>query len=69
MTETVLKIRGMSCGHCTASVTRALKSLRGVSDVRVTLADGRAVIVHEAGSPSLDTMKEAVEGAGYEVVV
>jgi uncharacterized membrane protein YraQ (UPF0718 family)/copper chaperone CopZ len=41
--ETVeLKVGGMNCSHCTASVERALGEQPGVREVEVSLAEGRA---------------------------
>ena len=38
MSETIIKIEGMSCGHCTAAVEAALKAVPGVQSVVVDLA-------------------------------
>lgn len=40
-----ITVRGMSCGHCAEAVTKALKSLPGVSRVQVDLAR----VIHAAG--------------------
>jgi copper chaperone CopZ len=47
-------------------VTRALKGVNGVSDVRVDLGQKQAVVTH-AGA-NIEAMKTAVDDAGYEVV-
>ena len=67
MTTTDLKITGMTCGHCVASVTEELKEVAGVLDVAVELESGAVSVTSE--SP-LDTaaVKAAVEEAGYELV-
>jgi len=44
-----IKVKGMSCGHCAAAVTRALKSLPGISEVQVNLADGR--VTYQSAGP------------------
>ena len=38
----IVKIKGMSCQHCVASTTKALKALPGISDVEVDLGKGEA---------------------------
>jgi Cu+-exporting ATPase len=60
-----LAIEGMSCGHCTARVTKALQGVKGVSKVEVSLEKKNAVVEGE----SLDeaALKAAVVDAGYEV--
>ena len=65
MTKT-MKIEGMMCGHCQATVEKALKGVPGVSEVVVSLEDKNAVVTAEK-SVSADALKAAVVDAGYEV--
>jgi len=44
MKETRLTVPDMSCGHCVATVQRALESLEGVEKVEVSLETKLAVI-------------------------
>lgn len=62
----VLRIQGMTCGHCTASVSKALKSVAGVSQVDVSLEKGEARVTHSGAA--LATLKKAVEEEGYQVI-
>ena len=62
-----LAIDGMTCGHCVAAVTRALKSCRGVASVQVDLAGGRAVVAGEG--LKRHELIAAVESVGYETRV
>ena len=48
-----LNVSGMSCGHCEAAVTRALKSVPGVSDATVDLKNGKAVVQGDADPQAL----------------
>ena len=59
-------VRGMSCGHCVAAVTRALAAVPGVRvhDVAV----GAATVALEPGTPT-DAVLAAVRDAGYEARV
>ena len=59
-----LRIEGMSCEHCVHAVDTALRTVQGVSDVRVSLDDGKARIRGNVRFPSL---VRAVEDAGYSV--
>lgn len=68
METKVLKIEGMSCGHCKKAVTDALQELAGVDSVVVDLDGGKATVSYDPGKTSESAMKEAVEEAGYEVV-
>lgn len=67
MTKTV-KIEGMSCGHCSAAVNKALSAVDGVSQVDVSLEEKQAKVTLSGGDVSDDTLRQAVEDAGYEVV-
>lgn len=62
-----IKVKGMSCGHCAAAVTRALESLPGISGVQVNLADGR-VTYQSAGPAPPEELARVIKAAGYEVV-
>ncbi len=60
-----VKIQGMRCQHCVASVTKALEEIDGISDVRVDLSAGEATYNGEA---DLETIKKAIAAIGFEVV-
>lgn len=62
---TLLTIEGMSCGHCSARVEKALNALEGVS-ATVDLAAKTASVTHP-DEVSLDALKAAVTDAGYSV--
>lgn len=64
--EKILKIDGMSCNHCVATVKKALESVDGVKNAEVSLDEKQAVVVGKADSKEL---VEAVEDAGYKAQV
>jgi copper chaperone CopZ len=65
MTETSLKIEGMTCEHCVRAVRDALLSVEGVQSATVTLEPGQAVVNHEE-SVSTETLLAAVREEDYE---
>ena len=66
--ETVtLKVDGMTCGGCVASVTRVLKAVPGVDDVAVTLKPGEAKVAFDPARTGREAFKAAIEGAGFDV--
>jgi len=66
MAVRTLSIDGMMCEHCVAHVTEALKGVRGVKNVHVSLEDKTAPL--DAGPPvSNKRLEKAVEDAGYKV--
>lgn len=64
-TETIIKIEGMTCGHCKMAVEKALKAVTGVTDVHVNLEKKEAVVI---GSATVTDLHQAVEEADYVVV-
>lgn len=59
---TNLKIEGMTCGHCSAAVKRALEQVEGVVSVQVDLEAGHATV---EGSPEFAALLAAVQEEGY----
>lgn len=66
--EIVLIVDGMTCGHCTARVEKALKELTGVSDAQADL-ESKRVTVKTDGTVEKEAMVSAITEAGYEVIV
>ncbi|WP_153723327.1 copper chaperone CopZ [Sporosarcina cascadiensis] len=62
----VLKVEGMSCGHCVNSIESSVGELKGVSSVKVDLA-GNEVTVEFDNEETLNQIKETIEDQGYEV--
>lgn len=65
MTKTI-KIEGMSCGHCSARVEKALNAIPGVN-AKVDLASKTATISTSV-EVSDDVLESAVIDAGYTLV-
>ena len=65
MTKTI-SIEGMMCGHCEATVKKALEALKGVEHAEVNHTAGTAVVTLDA-DVSDDTLKKAVEDQDYKV--
>lgn len=70
MSTQVLRVAGMTCGHCSAAVTKELSALSGVSDISVSLAPGEVseVTVTSAEPLTEAAARDAVDEAGYELV-
>jgi copper chaperone len=66
MEHAVIKVSGMTCGGCVASVTRILEGQPGVREVRVSLKEGEAAVDFEPAQISRQALCVAVEAAGYE---
>lgn len=62
-----IPIAGMTCEQCTGTVRRALERLPGVRSAAVDLGRGLAEVKAEPGRIDRDTIRRAVEAAGYSV--
>jgi copper chaperone len=65
LTETTLKIDGMSCNHCVARVENALKSVEGVESAKVRLENKEALIKYDPSKADNEKLKDAVKEVGY----
>lgn len=66
MESTTLKVRGMTCSGCVASVTRVLEQINGVTRVEVALDPGQATVHYDPAVTDPARFKAAVEDAGFE---
>lgn len=60
-----IKINGMTCNHCVATVTNALKKVENLVNPEVNLSEGKA---YYEGDLDVSILKDAIEKCGYEVV-
>ena len=62
-----IRIKGMRCDHCAASVTAALNAIDGISEVNIALDTGKATFNQSKDVPMAD-IKKAIAAIGFEVV-
>ena len=67
MAMVTFEVKGMTCGGCVNSVTKALKAVRGVQAADVSLEKQQAVVTFAEEEASVADLKQAVEDAGYDV--
>jgi copper chaperone CopZ len=61
-----ITVKGMSCGHCVAAMTKAMTSLPGVSNVVVDL--DRGLVSYESAAPiPREDLDRVVKAAGFEL--
>jgi copper chaperone len=61
-----IKIKGMSCNHCVMAVTKALKEIDGITNVKVDLQKAEATF-DEVKPVDMGIVKERIRKAGYDV--
>ena len=66
--EKILKVEGMSCNHCVASVKKALEGIDGVREAEVSLEDKSARVELDKDLAD-EAIVKAVEDAGYSAKI
>ena len=61
-------VSGMTCSMCTQSVVKTLEVVAGVESVVVAISTNQAKVTFDQSMTSIDTLKEAIEDVGYDVV-
>ncbi|MGH3106465.1 MAG: heavy-metal-associated domain-containing protein, partial [Rubrobacteraceae bacterium] len=64
--RTVVRVEGMDCASCAATVEKRVSALPGVARATVNFAAGHLDAEHEPGL-SREVLEEAVRAAGYGV--
>ena len=63
-----LKIGGMSCASCVATIEGTLSNLKGVSKAQVNFAAQKAHVEYDPAETNLQQIARAIGDVGYEVV-
>jgi len=68
-TKTVtIKVDGMKCAKCSASVTKALKATEGVQEAQVSSEKGEAVIKYDDQKLNEAKLREVINSTGFKAV-
>lgn len=65
--EKTLKVEGMMCGHCEATVKKALEAIDGVSAAEADHVKGTATVTLTKDVPT-EVLKKAIEDKDYKVI-
>ena len=68
MTQTVLKVDGMSCEHCVKAVKNAVSALAGSGSVNVDLKAKTVTVEHDPNILPIGLIKSEIEDQGYSVL-
>jgi len=68
MQTEVIRIKGMTCMGCVNSVKNVLEKIPGVGSADVSLEQKQVTIQYDAATTNADQFKDAITGAGFEVV-
>lgn len=67
MENIILKVSGMSCGHCVKAVEGSVGALSGVEKVTVSLEKGEVQVKFNPEAVSIEKIKETIDDQGYDV--
>lgn len=62
--KVLLRVDGMTCGHCANSVRSGILQVKGVQRVLVSLKDAQAEVDFDANQAPVQALAQAVEQAG-----
>jgi Cu+-exporting ATPase len=65
MKKETLKIYGMDCASCAASIGKVLRKEKGISESNVNFASGKASLSYNEKETSLEKIKEVISKLGY----
>ena len=66
-TKTVtIKVAGMKCAKCSASVSKALKATEGVEEAEVSSEKGEAVIKYDDQKLTEAKLREVINSTGFK---
>ncbi len=65
--KTVLKVKGMKCSGCEATVRDAVQSCKGVVNAQANFKENTVEIEYEEGKADLEAIRRAISAKGYQV--
>ena len=65
--EVSFAVTGMTCASCVRRIEKALNKIDGIQQASVNLATEKARVVYDPEAVTFDTLRAAVEKAGYGV--
>ena len=68
MVRVKIRIGGMTCAACSASVERALGGMDGIQSVSVNLATNTASVDFDPDTISMDAISDEIESLGFDVL-
>ncbi len=68
MNKLIIKIEGMSCSSCSASIERALIKTQGIAETNVNYPAGKAFVTYNPNQITLAEIEQVVTNTGYEVI-
>ncbi len=67
MTREKFVVEGMSCGHCVATIKKAVGGLAGVINVDISLENKEVSVEFDENKVTIATVYTKIKTAGFEV--
>ncbi|MDD2304929.1 MAG: cation transporter [Prolixibacteraceae bacterium] len=67
MVEAKLKVEGMTCTECEASIAKGVNELAGIDSISANHLDSTAFVRFDSNKTNLKDISKAIEGRGYVV--
>lgn len=68
MQTILLAVEGMTCSGCEIAVVNSLTRIEGVSHADASHSQGTASVTFDPGTVNVNSLLQAIEGAGYQAV-
>ena len=68
MAHSVLKVDGMTCGHCVETINVALAGLAGVNSVAIQLDNKSVTVDFDESTTDLETISDKIIEVGFEII-
>ena len=68
LVEAKLKVEGMTCDECEASIAKGVNALAGIDSISANHEDSTAFVRFDSNKTNLKEISKAIEGRGYVVV-
>ncbi|MEN6669117.1 cation transporter [Psychrobacter sp. B38] len=65
----IIKIEGMTCGGCVASVHSATQDIDGLDTMSVELDTNQATVTFDDSKTSVEAIAAAIDDAGFDASV
>jgi len=67
MVEANLKVEGMHCDDCEASIAKGVNELAGIDSISANHEDSTAFVRFDSNKTSMKDISKAIEGRGFVV--
>ncbi|MDR0904871.1 MAG: cation transporter [Oscillospiraceae bacterium] len=68
MEKLILRVEGMSCGHCEIAIQDAIRKLPGIKKAKASRRKKQAAVDYDSALVTPQQITDAVKGTGYGVL-